>query len=56
MKAHGLHPFSRIIIPAHGLQMKTRLVLVGCGTVGPGFLETLDGMAAYLKKKHGSIF
>jgi homoserine dehydrogenase len=36
--------------------MKTRIVLVGCGTVGRGFLETLDGKAAYLKKKHGSIF
>jgi hypothetical protein len=56
MKAHGLHPFSRILFPAHDLQMKTRIVRVGCGTVGRGFLEILDGKAAYLKKKQGSIF
>jgi hypothetical protein len=56
MKPHGLHPFSRIIIPAHDLQMKTRIVLVGGETVGRGFLEILDGKAAYLEKKHGSIF
>jgi hypothetical protein len=53
MNAHGLHPSGRIFIPAHEPQMKTRIVLVGCGTVGRGFLEILDGKAESLKKKHG---